>query len=190
MQTIILKHSTTPGAPVPTLTEGEMALNVADNVLFAYNDKTLSPLTLKTINGESIIGTGNINAVNASALDRYADVNHTHNIDQIQLVGGKRFLTDAELSKANTISDTMYSNDADVVVFENEGIPNLNDYKVRLTESGSNKFLEDFIDDAFSVNDEGKLTVVKLSGSSVTLQELNALSGIGTPLQGLSLIHI
>lgn len=174
--TLILKHSSNPDA-VPVLVDGEMAINTTTKTIHITNNKTLSPIVLKTINGESLMGVGDIPVTRLSDLDTYADVGHTHDIDFFTPGTEKMFLSNTELSTAISVNDRVEQVNLDIEGFKSGIVVFGSDNKVRTSVNGTNKFLGEYLTSSFSVAD-GKVSVTGIYGMVATSEEINFLEGI------------
>lgn len=181
--TLILKHSSNPNAK-PVLVDGEMAINTATKTLHITNNKTITPTVLKTINGESLMGVGDITVTRRSDLDNYADAGHTHDIDFYTPGTEKVFLTNSELSSAISVNDRVNQVNLDIESFKSGDIKFGSDFKVRTSETGTNKFLSEYLTNSFSVTD-GKVSVTGIHGMVATSEEINFLGGIAGEVQAV-----
>lgn len=137
--------------------------------------------TLKTINGESLVGTGDIDLPTATEVSAIASAEvetYKRAVDpKIEtLEDDVAALETSDAAQTVKIAD----NTARIVTLENK---THSDEHVKMTASGVAGYLADFVDGSTLINSNNKLVVKGIDGVQTTIGELNYLQGATSNIQ-------
>lgn len=187
MVKMLIKRSHVSGhVPDPSnLLLGELAINTVDGLLFFRDPdnriRTIgSNISLKTINGEIVTGTGNIVTATPADLLTKADTVHTHAVDDITETPQKSFISSTEKDTI-TASKVELLSQAQRIADVETALTNVSskDEKVKLTATDTDsKYLSELLDGTTFTIRNSKIITSSIDGLTVNTDELNALEGI------------
>lgn len=139
--------------------------------------------TLKTVNGETLLGTGNVVTATVLDLEGKANLVHTHIATQVSETAERIWMAPTDRSQIAANVAELESHSARIQALENGGGGDVSDGKVQMTIDSQPGYLADLVDGETVVNFGGKLSVVSISGLTATLEEINQLQGVTGNIQ-------
>lgn len=137
----------------------------------------------KTVNGEEIVGIGNITTPTRAEVDAKADKIHTHVATEVDETANRVWFSPSERAQITSNTNEIQSHSQRIADLENAEQGVTTDEKVKMDVDDVAGYLADKVDGSTISAVGGKLSVISLTGVTVGADEINSLAGVTGNIQ-------